>query len=86
MNLFARKPTEDSASAEGGSVTQTKPSAPVSWKDFGAAQQRETDENRSQFGSGNIDRSICRSRASSLSPRPLLAHGFFYPGISPSLG
>jgi biofilm PGA synthesis N-glycosyltransferase PgaC len=48
MNLFARKPTEDSALAGDGSGTQqTKPSAPVSWKDFGAAQQREADENRS---------------------------------------
>jgi len=48
MNLFARKQPEDSELAEDGfSAQQTTPSAPVSWKDFGAAQQREADENRS---------------------------------------
>jgi hypothetical protein len=42
--------------------------------------------DRGQFRRGNIDRSICRSKASSFCRRCLHAHGFFYPGISPSLG
>jgi hypothetical protein len=42
--------------------------------------------DRARFRSGNIDPSISQSEASSFFRRPLLAHGFFYRGISPSPG
>ena len=59
MNLFAGKESEDSqTAADGSGAQQTKPSAPASWKDFGAAQQREADENRSSTISQREHRSL----------------------------